>query len=252
MKSSYPKSILPLAKYNKTLDIDGLLQVFPNLAVVRQITEEEGDITKASTDVVGLSMNLLGGRYEVSRHLPFLPKSEDAIKQWDGGDVDLNDYTVDCYSFTDPCFGAYFKVADIHNLMFPFRRTFNSQNEREDYETKINTQLKNMGLTLEERLVEAFVSKKDPVNIYSITKISHAPVQLNYWHITLEVLPLGSNEYVPTIDRKKSSVKSTAKLIKMHLDTVVSYILPQSYRLKREHYIDNLSFWDKLCDFIGI
>lgn len=251
MKRAYPESILPSASYCQTLDVDALLENYPVLSVVRQVAVESDDFVRSDSDIVGLSMNLLGGRYNVKKHLPFLPKSPDATRPWDGNNVNIQEYSIEDYTVTDPCYGAYFKVADIHNKVFPFRKSFSTQTDRDDFQIKAEAHCKDLGISWEERLVDIFVTKKEPVQVHTITKIVHAPVQMNYWHMMLEVLPIGEETYILPKERKKGPVRYTAKLIKMHLDQVLSYHPFENYRLKRAHYKKKVTLWDNICDALG-
>lgn len=248
MKRAYPESILPSASYCQTLDVDTLLENYPVLSVVRQVVLGSDDFVRSDSDVVGLSVNLLGGRYNVKKHLPFLPKSPDATHPWDGNNVNILEYSIDDYTVTDSCYGVYFKVADIHNKVFPFRKLFNTQKDRDDFQIKAKSHCKDLGISWEERLVDIFVTKKNPVQVKAITKIVHAPVRMNYWHMMLEVLPIGEETYILPKERNKGAVKFTTKLIKMHLDKVMSYKPFEEYRLKRIHYKTRATLWDYICD----
>ncbi len=256
MRRIYPKQILPSSKYLPKLDISDLQKKYPYLAVVRQIKgtleeflvqTEKGKYGFSDSifncNVANLSMNLLGGKFLDHKHIMFLPKNE-GCREWDGTD----NYPIaneTNFSVTEPCFGIYFFIKDIHNVTFPFKKTFQSQQERDEYASAAEETSEESNI--EQIVVGHFTNSTTPVEILSHTKINHTPTQLNYWHIVLDTYPPTTSEPIQN-DHRSSCDKKILKALKIDLLQKARQYLSVNYTIKRRYYKRELTLWDKLCD----
>ncbi len=256
MRKIYPKQILPSSKYLPKLDISDLQKKYPYLAVVRQIKgtlkeflvqTEKGKYRFSDNifncNVANLSMNLLGGKFLGHKHIKFLPKNE-GCREWGGTD----NYPIaneTNFSVTEPCFGIYFFIKDIHNVTFPFKKTFQSQQERDEYALAAEETSKE--LNIEQIVVGHFTNSTTPVEIQSRTEIDHAPNRLNYWHIVLNTYSPISSKPIPN-DRCSSGNRKILKALKIDLLEKAKDSISINYTIKRCYYKRELTLWDKLCD----
>lgn len=240
MKPEYPEELLPSDTYVSNLDIEELHSENPSLSVVRQYSGEirytengqptvTDDMWPSSNRIIGLSMTLLGGLYEADKHLPFLPKSARATLPWDGKRVDIKSFDSNDYSFDSEAVGIYIPVSDIQCQAFPYNCTFPSADKRDECEkTAVEIQTR-YGLKLEKAAVGVFTRKDIPVETYAVTKIIHNPVMLNYWHVTMEALPLVEEDFIQ--DRDSARVKRLSKLIRKYLSGIASFVQPVFYSI---------------------
>lgn len=249
MKPEYPKELLPSAEYVLNLNISELLHENASLTIVRQYSGEirytenghptiSDDMWPSSNRIIGLSMNLLGGLYEADKHLPFLPKPYRATMPWDATNVDLDSFGNDDYSFESDAVGIYIPVAGIQNHVFPYNCTFASIEERDKCEQVANDTQAAYDLEFETAAVGVFTRKDIPVETYAITQIIHNPVMLNYWHVTLGVLPIVDTVHIE--DRNSSRSKRISKLIRKHLSGIASLVQPVLYSIPQTCYIKSI------------
>ena len=257
-KEQYPIVILPRRSYKKKLSIDRLLRRYHDLMVVRQVKGLETDcwlITEGGDRVLqdsvfessmaNLSLNLAGGLFDTRRdaHLRFLPTSNEAKAQWNGGKVSYEIVSsADSYSFDESCFGLCFLVREIHNRTFPFFKHFETQAERDKFERQAYKATSAKEKRYDAHLVEAFENKKSNVLVRPRIKLHHAPNNANYWHITLDTYRPIDKEYVSPEERLNSSDKRMFKALKQDLKQHCSIDTDPNYTLSRFSYL-RWPFW---------
>lgn len=207
----YPQEILPSTDFVTKLDMDALMLKYSRLTIVRQVEgvlddfleEVEGMEVKVlspkvfSSSMYNLSMNLLGGLFLADKHLPFLPKGNEACGDWDGNGVNIDDFTgTDFYSETRPCFGIYFYANEVDGLFIPYRKQFKTQEEFNLYKDQVKVVANHLEVEIEKLIVGTFVNSKQPIEIYARTEMNHSPNLLNYWHVTLDTYTPNSQQYL--------------------------------------------------------
>lgn len=229
---TYPKEVLPRSTYKKRLNVDKLLNKYKNLLAVRVVKGKPEDFYKVtangekeisqkvfSSSMANLSMNLAGGRYNVTSfsHLRFLPKAEVAMT-WEGGKVNKNFCSDNsCFSSFDSCFGLCFHVSDIHGRSFPFHKHFDTKAERDKYAEEVKSVTKDVNVKGDIDLVGAFVSKRDTVLVHPRIIVHHSPTNANYWHMTLDTYRPNNAHYVHPNENLNSSDKKMFKALKQDL-----------------------------------
>ncbi len=123
----------------------------------------------------------------------------------------------ECYNFYDACFGLCFYVSDIHNRTFPFYKTFNTKEERDEYEVKTIIAKTELGSSYDAKFVGEFKNKKTPVLVKPCIKVHHMPTMVNYWHMTLDTYRPIESHYVESYDKQKNSDKKMFKALKQDL-----------------------------------
>lgn len=197
------------------------------------------------SSMANLSLNLAGGLFDTRRdaHLRFLPTSDEAKAQWNGGKVSHEIVSsADSYSFDEPCFGLCFLVREIHNRTFPFFKHFETQAERDKFERQAYKATSAKEKRYDAHLVEAFENKKSNVLVRPRIKLHHAPNNANYWHITLDTYRPIDKEYVSPEERLNSSDKRMFKALKQDLKQHCSIDTDPNYTLSRFSYL-RWPFW---------
>lgn len=265
MHNYYPKQIVPHPKYCRQLNIDGLIDKYQNLVVVRQIAgsredciiftdkgEERlsGECLPSAKSMRNLSMNLLGGKYIVTKHLKILPRSEQACSPWDGKEVCVDNFSSsEHYSITEPCLGLFLYAKDVHKYVFPYTKSFNSEEERNRYAERAEQNLSDLDIKIVETVVGKFVKKGTPVDTFSVAKINHSPCQLNYWHITLDTYRLDENGFISPQDKISSSDIRMFKTLKHDIIEKGLFDIRLGYKLKRADYKESITIYDRVLDF---
>ena len=246
----YPTEILPSTDFVTKLDMNTLMLKYPRLTLARQVSgtlkeyleEVEGKDEKVlsmrifSNSMYNLSMNLLGGLFHIEKHLPFLPKNEKACSPWDGNAINMEDYIgTDYFTETRPCFGIYFQVNDLDGLYVPYRKQFKSQEEFNQYKEQAQTIADHLDIVINQLIVGTFESSKQPTEINARTKVNHSPVQLNYWHMTLDTYLANSENYIngqTKLGNAEKKLLSNLKKIlieKLRINTEVEEIEEEDY-----------------------
>lgn len=218
MTHGYPVEILPKKEYELRLDIHSLLQVYPNLYVVRRIDgsrenlicQIDGDYVLSDEalkkiGVANFSVNLLGGNFDTERHLSYRP-FDHITKLWDGEDIIRLAISEDMFEIKDSCFAVYYKVDDF--LKFPMKQEvpFNKETEYTAFRTRA------VANGADERYFEAFnkgITIVFPVN----QRANHMPTYCNYWHVTFDTYSFDS----PQIPIENNDSHGPIKRILRHL-----------------------------------
>lgn len=258
----YPKDIIPNSKYKHRLKFKPLLDLYPDLMVLRMVGKEyaectddgtaEGNLTDKIFDgsVQNLSMNLLGGLYKIE-HESFLPQKEAAETSWNGGDVDFEKYR-ESYIDKNPCFHVCFHVKDIHNTTYPFPITFQKEDERNAMADKVREMFENdTELQIDQDVVEKFVDANSKVNVQVKMTLVHRPNLLNYWHVTLDTTRPDNPDFVMPGEKLNSRDRKQMKAFKQHLVQIMFVTNEVSYKLKRSDYMEKLTCCDIILDKLG-
>lgn len=189
--TAYPKELLPQRNYAHSLQFDRMLDFLP-LTVMRRSDVKidysainrlpENCITKE--DVVGLSMNLLGGSFKAEEHLRYRTKGR-GNENWDGetiSDVKEGDYEI--VKVESP---VYFSCKEIHRVSIPYERHFN---KRQDWETYHKN-------SSDVSYSEMVWRRDSPYEVCGEIYIVHKPTRMNYWHVELQISELeGKGMYI--------------------------------------------------------
>lgn len=257
----YPYEVVPKATYKELLEFKVLKHDYPNMLVLRMVKGRKEDYYDASSNnkeltdrifqgsIQNLSMNLLGGKFEIKHH-SFLPKNNGA-SNWDGNNIKLSQYK-DSYIDENPAFYICFNVEEIDGKTYPFPNPFNTQEERDSMEKEATATLNKHGLNIDQEIVEKFRSPRDNVNIQVLMKLNHHPTMLNYWHITLDTTRPDNPEYIMPCEKLNSRDKRQMKAFKQHLmELIVDNIDSVPYKFKKKDYLKKVTLWDRALEAFG-
>lgn len=224
----YPWCLIPKRKYKSRLCIDSLLET-QKLFIVRRSDKNHsetfnifGTLRKDALTVKelpNLSMNLLGGKFK-SKHLKFIPKGSSS-NVWNGKDaIMLKDYENQ-YEIAQTSTPIFIEAGLLNNIQIPY----NNAGREALKLAKLN---------------KLDIDYSDPnlpkLNEKGISKISHQPTNLNYWHVELQIF----NKNNDKIAKAKDMVgKSASEYILIHIISkkASSEIPSFYYPISKSHYI---------------
>jgi len=177
-KSRYPKSILPKQNYTPLLDFD-VMSTQGEFFIIRRadvncrdIFNEAGALKEgvlSSKDIPGLSMNLLGAFY-LPKHIKFRTINKGAESWLNNSKIYMSDFIND-YTILNNFCAIIYKLNCLHNASVPF---INEKNKVSD------------------KFVKAFNLTPEIIGTkYKLEgkiRISHAPTNLNFWHVELDLI----------------------------------------------------------------
>lgn len=260
----YPKRVFPRIRFRKILDIDQLLKSYPDFLVVRMVSGSHAEYTcqvdgdsqflpKVFGDrMPNLSMNIAGGLFDTDkeRHLRFLPNPGPPTEPWLGGVVDRHICdNVDSYRIVSPCFGLCFYARKVHKKTFPFFMHFDSEKQRDDYVTRIES-VSRIDEEKDMKLVGRFNEKEKKAEVHPFIRVNHAPTKANYWHAALDtwrptdISPV--QDVCSSTDRKMFSALKQDLLLKCEINAM------PGYKIKRRDYIRDSRIWDVVLDLLGL
>lgn len=259
---SYPVEILPTSGFISRIDADEILDI-KNVYVHRRsdVSREDAfygniadrihfkfdEIDEIIRHPFNLSLNLMGGKFEVSKHAKW-NSHEKGSKYWlTDNDIEIADYEG-CYSTIDetrPNF--FFKYECLHNKPIDYPRTFNKESDSWQYTAVVK------GATIDD-IKRTSDGKKGEVekNVKAKLFLVHRPTNLNYWHWQLESATLkkefnketGKEEIIiePTLEKHKSKPK-VENLLNAQMELLLTEItfdlpdyaiIPESVYLKTQ------------------
>lgn len=180
--SAYPVEIIPKRWY-KYICIDSL-NTIPQIIISRTSNLSKEDsfdefnqlkdraIINSSMGILGLSMNLLGGKFWYKKHSQFRTLGK-ANELWEFLEkVKIDDYLSDFIEKDSP-FCLLFLLDDLHNIKVPFKREVDKslRQKLESFDSSIKLPNKNNEL----------------VEFLARSEIQHKPTKLNFWHVELHV-----------------------------------------------------------------
>lgn len=134
-------------------------------------------------DVAGLSLNLLGGGFQV-RHLVYQPKA-DAMKDWRGQAVKIDDVVDEIIELPiSQCEPIYFPLQRLHGVKIPYARSVDKQ-----FKKKLPPQFQ--------------LNTDGTATLVADVSIKHKPSNSNFWHVELTIKDALSSEL---LTRDKISV----------------------------------------------
>lgn len=216
-KLHYPARILPKIKFRNILDIDSLI-VNQHVYFLRRsdhtventfnvlgnkYTLKEDVLTYS--DIPGLSLNIVGGRFKL-KHLKFkLNGKSSAVLPWDGSSsIYLCDH-LNNYEIAGIYSPIFIDSEYTHNLNIPYSRPYDKH-------------LKNLLIALGREVVP----ENNICNFTGRLKFVPAPTNLNYWHVELKIFDVEKNEI-----NKKSSTWIRTLCEQILNDVIAANALPQ-------------------------
>lgn len=204
-ENSYPIHILPASDWKENLTPSEIVRSNQNAVIGRRIVgsvencinyslgDDNAKIREDYLDyneIPNLSTSLPGGCFKID-DFRFWQKGEGA-KPWKGGDVIFDEFKEDIDYFRER--SAYFVVAwnieTIDNTKIPYTRIFPKKKDYNDVSTKISgsEDLKAKYCQKFEELPTDEEGRRY-LKMEGCVKVNHAPVQLNYWHYTIDIYP---------------------------------------------------------------
>lgn len=223
----YPKEILPLDFFRRKINLDSpIIRNVGEFYVCRKIPKriEEyfindgrpGKIIDVDTclgkHLLGLSMNLMGTPFKET-DLPYRCFGS-ADKDWLGEYIDLDDYGDETEN-TQVGFPLYYSSKSIHRRSIPYDHKLGNKSEI----TSISADIK---------AIADIVVKKYPIDVHVEYELflRHRPVNLNYWHVQMEIKVATDRDY-------KAFEKKKGWLMKMYRHNIFG-ILEKSYVIAPE------------------
>ncbi len=196
-KIKYPK-ILPKSKF-KYIDIDSLNNANDDIVIVRRslVPSLEGTFTQTGTvkaeaiygrldDLKSLSMNLLGGEFDVDdikwRQYDF------ASSEWNYEKTIFYHQVHDSISLHEGKIPILYYLKNLQEFKFPFRRNFNPKENQKQIPQKLDP----TAVFLEPDSIEE--KKEYKYGYQGFTKINHKPSCGNFWHVEIFVQPYQGND----------------------------------------------------------
>lgn len=243
----YPNEILPQQGYIPRMDLTKLKNVYPLVAVRRCLIspslafERSEAGTKILTSdaigqVIGLSLNLLGGLFDEKKHILYKPSKTSPCKEdWDGKTlykVSPEDYSM---SSTEG-FNLYYSVNDWYNFTFPYTTTAASQEQFSKMHQDQKAIADSEGIDIEKRICDIFKSKKDTFEMVARTRVNHHPTLMNYWHVQLDSYRGNSTTEVMDKDKPTSERRKIGNLLKNELKVNYWMEAKVDYSIDKQYY----------------
>lgn len=182
----YPNCILPYLHYKLRIEENSINQLVneENCVIVRRSDKSEVDsfneLDILREDIISdkstpnLSMNLYGSKF-TNEHLKFRCFGN-AIKLWEGEKIKFSEYNA-CYSILESHSPIYFLIKDLHNKIFPYYKTDDTETQK---------LLKILGLNIQ--------SENGKVKFNGKSSVIHSPNKLNYWHVEFQIKDIQERE----------------------------------------------------------
>lgn len=188
--SEYPEEILPQPHFSPQINLEKVISKTDEFVVCRTIDipledaideDEDGteilDIDVLGESIVGMSVNLMGGHFNVSHLKYYTPHKYLAGQYWDGKrEIKLIDF-VGQYEPQDNTYPLYYSSKAVHRQILP-------------------CELKNAPKDQLKRIKEVFKKSaeifKDNASVKCEIFVKHKPNNLNYWHSQIELKALGA------------------------------------------------------------
>lgn len=247
MHCDYPQEILPQKGYITRMDLSYLKDLYPLIAVRRcmisssaAFEESECGVKMLTSDaigqVIGLSLNLLGGKFDDKKHILYKPsKTSPCREDWDGKTfhkVSSNDYSISDLGG----FNLYYSVRDWYNFTFPYNTTASSSEQFYKMHDDQNSIAESEGIDLENKICDVFKSKKQTFKMIARTKINHHPTLMNYWHVQLDCYRGNSTTEIMDKDNPASERKKIGLLLKNELKVNYHTEAKMNYHIDKKYY----------------
>lgn len=239
---------MPRKGYVARMNIEAMLDKYPLIAVRRcflplaDATEKSATLgtkvlkSEAIGQVVGLSMNLLGGKFEVNKHILYWPTKAELFKDdWNGQTI----YVVKNEDFelkNNEGFNLYFKLKDWQGFTFPYHTTAKSLDEFNKMHDDAKKIAEEEGLSIESEICESFKNKNTPFEMKARTKVNHHPNLMNYWHVQLDSYRGNSLNEIVDKDKPCSERKKIATLLKNELKVKYMANYTLDYHINKADY----------------
>lgn len=236
----YPIRILPKKQYVKHIDVDILCSTCEHSILARRLDVCEGgqlpfheiggqkllNEDAISEDILDWSTNLLGGEFKIE-DIGWKQKGS-GIKDWDNEDVDICKYE-DCYSRIETeYYSAFITVDCLHNKIIPYRRNFADKASLVQYYNSTGD--------ITKETVDQWNNNKE-IECQATIKVEHKPTMLNYWHMTVGIIPRDFKEPIPRdLNKQKSLKKSVKRALRLYILKNISCEIHQEYKIPENIY----------------
>jgi hypothetical protein len=248
----YPRTIQPQANYRKRMDFLALQKAYPSLVAVRlseasyaeafEGSESDGHQLLSSQAIGvprGMSMNLLGGLFDIDKHLYFRPTGDAPCREdWDGEstyEVRESDYVM----MPTGRFPLFYDVSKWHNYTFPYNATAQSEQDFIEKTERIRKIAVETGV--EQTICERFLGRTKPFVVKARVKINHHPTLMNYWHSQLDCYSADSREAINNDTKPSSMVHKIMKCLKNELKINYQLSAVVDYNIAPEYYVKELT-----------
>lgn len=232
----YPNYILPKTNYKPLMNVDGLVKSQPTCLVRRSDKSLEDTFNKLGdyytlkegviihSDIPNLSLNLLGGLFEV-QHIKYKTNHADlSSKRWDGtSPIYLADY-VNSYIKVENYCAVYIDANNVHDVNVPYKRPVDKE-----LTNLLKAFNKDRGFEEEE-----LKKVKNDYVLEGKTEVAHDPTNLNYWHVEFKI----SDYKGDTVHKGKPNwIKAYCKQVLNDLISANAYpVAPSSENIPSSFY----------------
>lgn len=201
-RKTYPTSMFSYKGLTDSKNIDQILKECPNSAVVRRVIGKEDDFLRDMgdgtytipretakmmlEDAIDMSMNLYTTKCPIDNY-HYLQNKQPACASWKS---DIKFKIKDCKKhlrYEKDCFSLVYPISHLHNKPGKYNRIYD-KSSRVAYNEQLN---------YIEKAINAIDKSFSSSTTYQLSyqlKITHKPVNANYWHATLDIeAPSGSN-----------------------------------------------------------
>lgn len=255
-KAPYPKEIAPQKGYLHYMSIKALLEAYPDLAVVRRCDMDSPYAASATGEhksirpeviandlnVLGLSVNLIGGKFDFKKHGAFNPKTNDVYKDWNGCDLANFPLPKEEYKEENPVCPVFFQVSKIDKLTFPYTKQINEK-EYDTIKNKSAEIQKNEDLYIEGTMISEFGKEANGhTGLRAYVRVNHHPTILNYWHVQFDCYEADSDVPISS-DGDNGVTKRIRRKFRTQLrNLVVTKLDGKVYHVNGRFYLTHPSF----------
>ena len=155
----------------------------------------------SETDVINMSMNLLGGAFKLE-HIQFNPTKE-ATRNWNGTEPIFYSKYHALVQTLPHAMPIFFNASDLHDKNIPYQRT------KDKDATKLMVELNIKPLETDGKY-----------ELQAKSIINHEPTQLNYWHVEFQIKDI-ENKLI--LNTKSSWRKNVAEMALKHIVSMSAF-----------------------------
>lgn len=203
---NYPQGILPKVTYRQEVNPSAIIEHQPLAILGHMLNGSEVDCIDYSLGpdmpaiyqealqikrIPNLSCSLMGC-YFCIKDFHFLPKNTGSQPWTEGYQVEESLLeSEENYTFSAEITVVGWTLANIHLHPIPYKRSFGKKSEYDDFAMKARDVAENRKIAVyltewEELKAKANINKLPEVDVTGLSRVNHAPTNLNYWHYTID------------------------------------------------------------------
>jgi len=208
----YPLEILPKWYYTHNINIDSILKKNQNVYLLRHSSKTKNELFKNLDseyvqiredaidykDVPNLSVNLLGGLFDL-KHLKYkIILGTKSSKKWNGKSVIFCNEHKENFSINDNINASiYLNANGIHNTKMPYNH-FDSK--------EVTKELNKLSKSFNTSYQPIIENGSKKYKLDGQLQVKHDPLNLNYWHIEIKIIDFLLKEVDKASNATKKSI----------------------------------------------